>query len=126
MRNFMTIARSLCLALGLYTSALALSDSAFAYNEALALKYQRIVAQEICKEAGWLRCYQLDPATCGTIFPAHVEQCVQTHLSDRGVAAKDKNDIEALSSNIASCIHTSFTQKYKDSKVNNEDCKDIH
>lgn len=117
---------SLGIVLGIATTIVASSEAAFAYNQALTEKYQRILTKEICQDSTWLRCYRVDPGTCSTVFTPNVEQCVQTHLRDRKSSVRDKSDIEELSNTIASCIHTSFTEKYKDSKLNNEDCKDIH
>ncbi len=113
---------ALCISLTVVSS----SSSAYGYNEALARKYERILTQEICKDSQkWLRCYEIDPATCSTIFTPRVQQCVQTLLSDKKSTVKNKQDVEALSSTISSCIHASFTGEYGDSKLANEDCKDI-
>jgi hypothetical protein len=117
---------SIGVALGIATTIAASSEAAFAYNEALTQKYQRILNKEICEDSAWLKCYKVDPATCSTVFAPNIEQCVQTLVRDRGSSVKNKEEIEALSNSIASCIHTSFTEKYQSSKVNNEDCKDIH
>lgn len=114
------------IALGIATTIVASSETAFAYNQALTEKYQRILTKEICNDAAWLRCYQVDPTTCSTVFTPNVEQCVNIHLRDRKSSVKNKEEIEALSNTVASCIHTAFTEKHKDSKLNNEDCKDIH
>lgn len=120
------MSRSMSLLLGIGAVLLTLNSSAFAYNQALTEKYQRILTKEICQDSAWLSCYRVDPGTCTAVFTPNVEQCVQIHLRDRKSSLKDKNDIEALSNTIASCIHTSFAEKHKDSKLNNEDCKDIH
>ncbi len=114
------------LVFGIGACVFALSSSAFGYNEALTQKYQRILTSEICNDAAWLKCFQVNSGTCSTVFTPTVEQCVGIHLRNRKTSVKNKEEIEELSDTIATCIHTVFTEKHKDSKLHNDDCKDIH
>lgn len=98
---------------------------AAAYNEQLTDKYQRILIREICRQSDWLACYKIPPATCKDVFSADVERCVRTLVREPKVSVKEPAEVEALAGRIAHCVQGSFIERYKDSKLANEECKDI-
>jgi hypothetical protein len=103
----------------------ACASSAAAYNKRLTDKYQRILTNEICRQPDWLTCYKIPPATCLDAFAPHVEACVTTWVRKPKISVKEPAQVEVLATQIAQCIQSSFTERHKDSKLVNEECKDI-